>query len=220
MLFGRLGARVALSYARDREAAESAARDSGGVALHADLSVPGSAEALIAGAHQALGGLDVLVLNHGIWKRAPLAELDAAAWSETMEVNLGSAAALCRAAARVMPRGATMVLVSSTAGQRGEANYSHYAASKGGLLALAKSLSLELASAGIRVNSVAPGWVVTDMSRAALEGPEGPAALAKIPMGRAGTPEEIAGPIAFLASDLASYLHGEVLCVNGGAVML
>ena len=224
-LFGRLGARVALSYARDREAAESAARDASGPggparALRADLAEPGAAAGLVAAAVEALGGLDILVVNHGIWRRAPLAQLDAAAWRETIDVNLTSAAALCRAAAAAMPPASTIVLVSSTAGQRGEANYGHYAASKGGLLALGKSLSLELAGAGIRVNSVAPGWVVTDMSRAALEGPEGPAALAKIPLGRAGTPEEIAGPIAFLASELVSYLHGEVLCVNGGAVML
>src|SRR5262249_31986241 len=109
--------------------------------------------------------------------------------------------------------------IASTAGQRGEPHYSHYAASKGAMLAFVKSLAAELAPHGIRVNAVAPGWVLTDMSRDALSGPEGQAAARKIPVGRAGRGEEIAGPVAFLASDLSSYLYGEVLCVNGGAVM-
>jgi 3-oxoacyl-[acyl-carrier protein] reductase len=117
-------------------------------------------------------------------------------------------------------RAGAIVLVASTAGQRGEANHSHYAASKGALLALTKSLAAELAPHGIRVNGVAPGWVVTDMTRDALSGPDAAAPLAKIPLGRPGTPEEIAGPVAFLASEMASYLYGEILSVNGGAVMI
>ena len=109
--------------------------------------------------------------------------------------------------------------IASTAGQRGEAEYAHYAASKGGMLALTKSLAAELAPFGVRVNCVAPGWVVTDMTREALSAPDAAASLAKIPLGRAGTPDEIAGPVAFLASDLSSYMYGEILSVNGGAVM-
>jgi 3-oxoacyl-[acyl-carrier protein] reductase len=111
------------------------------------------------------------------------------------------------------------VLVASTSGQRGEPYYAHYAASKAGLLALTKSLASELGPRGIRVNAVAPGWVLTDMSRAALDGAERADILDRIPLGRVGRPEEIAGPVAFLASDLASYMHGHVLSVNGGAVM-
>jgi 3-oxoacyl-[acyl-carrier protein] reductase len=115
--------------------------------------------------------------------------------------------------------GGAIVLIASTAGQRGEAEHAHYAASKGGILALTKSLAAELAPHGIRVNCVAPGWVVTDMTRDVLDGPEGPPALAKIPVGRAATPEEIAGPVAFLASEASRYIYGEILAVNGGAVM-
>jgi 3-oxoacyl-[acyl-carrier protein] reductase len=146
---------------------------------------------------------------------------DAFAVRADLAVNLTSAWAVCQEAARHMVprRSGAIVLVASTAGQRGEAEYAHYAASKGGLLALTKSLAAELAPHGIRVNGVAPGWVVTDMTRDALHGEGAAAALAKIPLARAGTPEEIAGPVAFLASELASYMYGEILAVNGGAVM-
>ena len=121
----------------------------------------------------------------------------------------------------MIPRGTgTIVLVASTAGQRGEPFHSHYAAAKGGVIALTRSLGSELGPRGIRVNCVSPGWVLTDMSREAIEGAAGAAILRAIPLGRPGRPEEIAGPIAFLASDLAVYMHGQVLEVNGGAVMV
>jgi len=226
LLFGRLGAEVALSYRGDRASAEATAAEinAGGaraVALAADLARPEEAEGLVAETLSRLGRLDVLVANHGIWKRASLPDMTPEDWDETLRTNLGGVYAVCRHAARHMiPRRAgTMVLVASTSGQRGEAHYSHYSATKGAILAFTKSLALELAPHGIRVNAVAPGWVLTDMTRAALEGPEGPDALRFIPRRRAGTPEEIAGPVAFLASDLASYLYGEILCVNGGSVI-
>jgi 3-oxoacyl-[acyl-carrier protein] reductase len=226
VLMGRLGARVAVNFVRDAHAAEetaSAVATAGGMGtpMRADVSDPAAAEELVANTEQQLGPLDVLVVSHGIWKHAPLLGLAPEAWAETLRVNLDGAYAVCRAAARRMVprRRGAIVLVSSTAGQRGEAEYAHYAASKGALLALTKSLAAELAPHGIRVNAVAPGWVLTDMTRATLEGPAGPPALARIPMGRPARPEEIAGPIVFLASDLASFMYGEVLAVNGGAVM-
>ena len=226
LLFGRLGAHVAVNYHADRAAAEATAEEiraagSKAVAICADLSRPDEAERLVTEATARLGHLDVLVANHGIWKRAPLAEMTPEQWDETVRVNLGGTYAVCRQAARHMipRRTGVMILVASTSGQRGEAHYSHYSATKGAILAFTKSLALELAPFGIRVNGVAPGWVLTDMTRAALEGPDGAEAVRPIPRGRAGTPEEIAGPVAFLASDLSSYLYGEVLCVNGGAVM-
>jgi 3-oxoacyl-[acyl-carrier protein] reductase len=223
VLFGQLGARVAVAYQSDEAAAAEAVREAGGdaFALRADLGDEDQARRLVDEAVRRLGALDIVVVNHGIWKHAPIESMTGAQWAETLHVNLAGAWAVCQQAARHMipRRSGAMVLVASTAGQRGEAEYAHYAASKGGLLALTKSLAAELAPHGIRVNGVAPGWVVTDMTRDALGGPEGPAALAKIPLGRAGTPEEIAGPVAFLASDLASYMYGEILAVNGGAVM-
>ena len=224
--FGRLGARVVVGYVRDRDAAdetvETVRRDGAeAFALQANLADPVAAGRLVDESAERLAGLDVLVVNHGIWKRASIDSMTLEQWNETLATNLGAAYGLCGAAARVMiPRGSgAMVLVASTAGQRGEAHHSHYAASKGALLAFTKSLASELAPRGIRVNAVSPGWVLTDMSRGALDGPEADSPLAKIPLGRPGTPEEIAGPVAFLASDLSSYLYGETLCVNGGAVM-
>jgi len=217
---------VVVNYRSDEAAAREtvaavAAVGAQAIALRADVSAPEQAERLVAEAEDALGSLDVLVANHGIWKRASLEDLSPEEWNETLRVNLGGTYALCRAAARRMvPRRAgAIVTVASTAGQRGEPHYSHYAASKGAMIAFTKSLAAELSPHGIRVNAVAPGWGATDMTREDLAAPDAAAALRKIPLGRAGEPEEIAGPVAFLASDLASYVYGEVLSVNGGAVM-
>jgi len=226
-LFGRLGARVAVAYSRDEAAArdtvaEIEAAGGAAVALRSDLAVDGEAERLLARAEEALGPVDVLVVNHGIWKRAAIEAMTAAEWDETVRVNLTSVRALCsEAARRMLPRGSgAIVLVASTAGQRGEPFHCHYAATKGGVIALTRSLGSELGPGGIRVNCVAPGWVTTDMSREALATAAGGLARKAIPLARPGTPEEIAGPVAFLASDLASYMYGEVLSVNGGAVMV
>jgi 3-oxoacyl-[acyl-carrier protein] reductase len=226
VLFARLGARVAFGYVRDRAAAGdtvAALRLVGneGFALQADLADPTAAGRLVDQAVQRMGGLDILVVNHGIWKEASIHTMTLDQWNETLATNLGSAYALCSAGARVMitQRSGAMVLIASTAGQRGEAHHSHYAASKGALLAFTRSLASELAPHRIRVNAVSPGWVLTDMSRGVLDDPGAASPVEKIPLGRPGTPEEIAGPVAFLASDLASYMFGEILCVNGGAVM-
>jgi len=227
ILFGRLGARVAVNYAREEAAAAAtvaAVQKAGGeaYAARADVSDPAQAGRLVGEAVARFGSLDILVANHGIWKRASIDAMTPEQWDETLRINLGGVYAVVHHAARHMvPRRAgTMVLIASTAGQRGEAHHSHYAATKGAILAFTRSLAAELAPHGIRVNAVAPGWVVTDMTRSVLEDPaQAAAALRPIPLGRPGTPDEIAGPVAFLASDLASFLYGEVLSVNGGAVM-
>ena len=226
LLFARLGARVAISFASDRQAAEATADEAracgvDAVALPADLGRAGEAERLVPEDAERLGGLDVVVVNHGIWKHGPVLEMTAAQWDETLRVNLTGAWAVCQQAARLMvPAGrGAIVTIASTAGQRGEAEHAHYAASKGALMALTRSMGAELGPRGIRVNCVAPGWVETDMTRDALVTPQGVASLRKIPRGTPGTPDEIAAAVAFLASDRASYLYGEVLSVNGGAVM-
>jgi len=227
ILFGHLGARVAVAYARDDAAAKetvAAVQELGvdAIALKADLGDVGGAERVVQEAEDGLGPLDVLVVNHGIWKRAPITAMAADEWDETVRVNLSSARGLCaETSRRMVPRGTgVMVLIASTAGQRGEADHSHYAAAKGGLIAFAKSLAKELGPSGIRVNVVAPGWVQSDMTRAALNTAEGRVVVGAIPLGRAARPEEIAGPVAFLASDLASYMHGHVLSVNGGSLIV
>jgi 3-oxoacyl-[acyl-carrier protein] reductase len=224
LLMARLGARVAVAYGRDEAAATETLGQMGGagVVLGADLAKPGEAERLVARAEEALGPLDVLVANHGIWKRAAIESMSTEQWDEMLDTNLGAVRALVsEAARRMVARGrGSIVLVASTAGQRGEPFHSHYAASKGAVIALTKSLGAELGPRGVRVNCVAPGWVMTEMSRAALDGATGDTIRHAIPLGRPGTPGEIAGPIAFLASDLASYLHGQILSVNGGAVMI
>ncbi len=221
-LLAEAGAVVAVHYARDQASAAAVVADCPRArAFGADLRAPEAGIALVEDVEQALGPLGVLVVNHGIWTGAPIDTMTPAQWTETLELNLGAAFAVCQAASRSMiaRRQGRMVLVASTAGQRGEAGYAHYAASKGGIIALTYSLAAELAPHGIRVNGLAPGWVVTDMTRDVLTGPRQDEINHAIPVGRPGRPEEIAAGIVFLASDLASYVVGEVLAMNGGAVM-
>ncbi|HEV8484242.1 MAG TPA: SDR family NAD(P)-dependent oxidoreductase, partial [Blastocatellia bacterium] len=171
---------------------------------------------------ERFGALDILIANAGIWKEAAIESMTERDWDETIDINLKSIYASCREAARAMlaRRRGTIILISSTAGQRGEPFYSHYAATKGAIIAMTKSLAAELGPRGITVNCVAPGWVATDMTVAALNDPRERRKIRElIPLGRVATPAEIAGPILFLASDLASHITGEVLNVNGGSVL-
>jgi 3-oxoacyl-[acyl-carrier protein] reductase len=236
-MFAAAGAKVAFNYRQARDQAEALAAECGGpercVAVEQELSTPAEGRALVAKAVEAFGRLDALVVNHGIWpaRDAPIAQMAEEQWRRTMAVNLDSVFGLVQAAVGQMERQAEprtaadeprghIVLISSTAGQRGEANHADYAVTKGALISLTKSLSSELAPRGIRVNCVAPGWVTTEMSAAALEHPElGPKIAAGIPVGRPGSAREIAGPVLFLCTPLAGFISGEVLNVNGGAVL-
>ena len=171
-----------------------------------------------------LGRLDVLVANAGIWNSvdAPIEKITEREWDDMMRINLKSVYSVTHFTVprMISQRSGRIICISSTAGQRGEAFHAHYAASKGGIISFVKGLSTELARHNILVNCVAPGWVNTDMSREVLETKAGAKlAMAQIPLQRVATAEEIAGPIVFLASDLATFINGEVLNVNGGSVL-
>jgi 3-oxoacyl-[acyl-carrier protein] reductase len=234
-VFAEAGARVAFSYEKARERAEALAGECGGplhcVAIQQELSTPGNGRALVCAAVQAFGRLDVLVANHGIWEAvdAPIATMKETQWRRTLGVNLDSVFGLVQAAVGQMELqvrstdgvAGHIVLISSTAGQRGEANHADYAVTKGALISLTKSLSSELAPKGIRVNCVAPGWVDTEMSAGTLEDRvRGDQILKGIPVGRAAHAWEIAGPVLFLCTPLAGFISGEILNVNGGAVLV
>ena len=219
------GAAVAVHYHRQAEAAESVVaqvREAGGdaTAVAAEMSDAEAVGRLVEATIERWGRVDILVCNAGIWKEAAVDEMSEAQWDETIDINL-KGMYLCThfAVPHMMAGGGgAIVNVSSTAGQRGEPLHAHYAASKGGMISWTKSLAGELAPHGIRVNCVAPGWVETDMAAEALER-DGDKIYAGIPLGRAGRPEEIGSVVCFLASDLAAYMTGEVVNVNGGNVL-
>jgi 3-oxoacyl-[acyl-carrier protein] reductase len=237
-IFVEAGAKVAFNYRQARARAEELAAECGGpsrcVAIEQDLSSPGDGRDLVAAAVKAFGRLDVLVANHGIWPpdEVPIQSMTEQQWRKTLGVNLDSVFGLVQAAVAQMEQQSPfaaeiddskgyIVLISSTAGQRGEANHADYAVTKGALISLTKSLSSELAPKGIRVNCVAPGWVATEMSAATLSNPQqGPKITGGIPLGRVASPREIAGPILFLCTPLAGFISGEILNVNGGAVLV
>lgn len=226
-LFARAGAAVLVQY-QGREDSAGALLDElpppraphAHLACRCDLRDADAVAALFELVASTWEGLDVLVNNAGVWVHNPLARLDPARLADTLRINV-SGQFLCAAAALPLLAAAedgNIVNVTSTAAQRGEAFYSPYAASKGAMIAATKSWAVELAPR-IRVNSVAPGWVDTDMTAEALRGEGRERALSTIPLARIATPEEIAGPILFLASPLARHVTGEVLNVNGGSVL-
>jgi len=237
-LFRAAGAQVAFNYRVAREQADALVRECGiddCIAFEQELATPEDGRALVGKAIAAFGRMDCLVVNHGVWppRDAPIESMTESQWRQTLAINLESVFGLVQAAVGAMKaqkqlgeahssgvRG-HIVLVSSTAGQRGEAFHADYAVSKGALISLTKSLSSELAGAGIYVNCVAPGWVATEMSAPAIGDPQTRAKIfGTIPLGRVGTVREIAGPILFLCTPLAGFISGEVLNVNGGAVLV
>ena len=166
--------------------------------------------------------IDVLVNNAGIWKEASIDEMKIDEWNEMININLTSAYLFTKFLIPSMKKNkyGKIINIASTAGQRGEAFHSHYAASKGGMISFTKSLAPELGKFSITVNCVAPGWVKTDMTYSELENEiVHKKVLEDIPLNKVGEPEEIAGPVLFLASELASHITGEILNVNGGSVL-
>jgi 3-oxoacyl-[acyl-carrier protein] reductase len=225
-LLARAGARVAVNYVRDEAAANRAVREiraAGGeaMAVAGDVSRPEDARQLVRDVVTAWQRLDILVNNAGIWEEDPAGEGCVDVWDRTYAINQRGAFLVTDAAVPHLEKtGGSIVFVSSTAGQRGEARHSAYAASKGALISYTKSLAAELGPRGIRVNCVAPGWVDTDMSAPSLNDPAERAEILKlIPIGRVASAADIAGPVLFLVSDLARHLQGEVVNVNGGSVL-
>jgi len=220
------GANVIVNYLTSGSEGEATARecrDYGvrAIAVQADVSRPEGAERLINASLDEFGGFDIVVANAGIWEGGPVEEMTEERWDRVIDANLKGTWTVCKAAIPHLKSngGGSIVIVSSTAGQRGEAGYSNYAASKGGQIAFTKALSNELAPT-IRVNAVAPGWVDTGLNDDVFCDP----AFVKrvvdgIPLKRVATADDIALSIAFLASDWSRHITGEILNINGGSVL-
>ncbi len=228
-LFAQAGADVVFSYNSAKEAARQMEQEAGKhgtrvEAFKADAGKHADNRKLVEHAIQRLGRLDILVPNAGIWNLEDLAieKMTEKQWDDMIRINLTSVYSVIHFAVphMIQQKSGKIIAISSTAGQRGEAFHTHYGASKGGIISLVKGLATELAPHGILINSVAPGWVATDMSNPVLNTRSGKKmASSAIPLGRAATAEEVAGPILFLASDLANFINGEILNVNGGSVL-
>jgi 3-oxoacyl-[acyl-carrier protein] reductase len=227
VMAARFGATISITYASRRHHAQRVVNEverlgGKGIATRVDVRNIREVKRVVQNTQDQFGRIDVLVNNVGVWKRAPLATMKEAQWDETIDVNLKSAFLFTQAVLPQMKKqkSGRIINVASTAGQRGEPHYSHYAASKGGMIALTKSWAVELAPHNIYVNTVAPGWVDTDMTANVLGNKKLRAGIeTNIPRGTVATPWDIAGTILFLASDLANHIVGATINVNGGGVL-
>ena len=225
------GAEVAITYRSRRADAESAADsianqrpESRPLVLQADLSQPDDCTRVVAETTNQFHRLDIFVANAAIWPPddESVVEMSPERWSDTLRTNLDSVFYGTKAVLGIMEAGGRVVIISSTAGQRGEAFHADYAASKGAIISFVKSVCIEAAPRGITVNAVAPGWVDTEMSAEPYGADDGKGRALieqRIPLGRVASSEEIAGPIVFLCSGLASGMTGEIVNVNGGSVL-
>ena len=227
LLFAEYGTHVAIGYRQRSNDAKQVVEKASAMgvkatAIAADIATKEGAERLVAGAAKELGGLDYFVGNSGIWipEEAALADMTDEQWQRTMRENVDSVFFTTRAASRILNEHGRIVLVASTAGQRGEAYHADYAASKGAMISFVKSLCVELAKRDITVNCVAPGWVDTEMAAKPYASGGKARIESAIPIGRVAAARDIAGPIVFLCSDLARHITGEILNVNGGSVLV
>ncbi len=225
--FCMAGASVAFTYNTNAAAAARIEKRFSKIskckAYKVDINNENEIKSVVQSVVKDFGKIDVLVNNAGIWKEGKISKIKLSAWEETIKTNLTSAFLFTQHVIRFMKikRYGKIINISSTAGQRGEAHYSHYAASKGGMISFTKSLASELGPFNINVNSIAPGWVLTDMSKSVLSNKKSlEEELKKIPLGRIATADDIAGPVLFLASDMSRHINGEVLNVNGGSVLV
>ncbi len=230
MALAASGARIAANYKSNADAADELSRQLGErhvehMMLRADVTQERAVGTMLKRIAESWGGLDLLVLNHGIWERGLLGEMSLADWRDTINTNLTGAFIVTNEALKLMmeehpilPK--RIIFIASAAGVRGEAEHSHYAASKGGMIAFAKSLATELGPKEITVNAIAPGWIETDMTTEHLaDRTVRKRALEKIPLGKIGTPDDVAAGVIFLASRQAGHITGQVLNINGGEVL-
>lgn len=219
----RAGADVGFSYLTRTADAEALVGECGGRswAQPANVAVREEVDAFFERAAREFGSIDIFVGNAGLWepRDVPLADMSDEQWRNTMAVNIDSVFYTTRAAIRMMNENGRIVLVSSTAGQRGEAGHGDYAASKGAMISLVKGVAVELGRRNITVNSVAPGWIDTDMAAEPYRNGGRERIEAAIPIGRVASAEDVAGPIVFLCSHYARHITGEILNVNGGSVL-
>ncbi len=228
LLFARAGADVAITYRGSDSKAKEVQNEIGKLGkkcqtYKGDISKKDIVKTIVRDVQKEFGRIDVLVNNAGIWTYGEIDTMKEDVWDQTVDVNLKGTFLFCHYIVPIMKKqgGGSIINISSTAGQRGEAFHSHYAATKGGIISFTKSLSTELGRFNIRVNCVAPGWVDTDMSADTLQKqPLREEVLKSIPLGKIPTAEDIAGPILFLASRLSDHITGEILNVNGGSVLV
>jgi len=226
VLFASAGSDVIINYNSDQKSAEAVQQEClkhgvRAITYAADVADSDAVNKMIASVIAEFGRLDILVNNAGVWEQNDIASMNLPRLRRAVDINLYGTIYPTMAVVphMIAQKSGSIINISSTAGQRGEAFHSPYSATKSAVIGLTKSWAPELARHGIRVNCVAPGWVDTDMSRDVLVSAEGDNVRAQIPLGRAGTADELAGPILFLASDLATFITGEILNVNGGAVL-
>ncbi|MBI3587507.1 MAG: 3-oxoacyl-ACP reductase FabG [Ignavibacteriales bacterium] len=227
LMLAEAGVTVAFTYASKKKQAQAvadkAARASGScLIIQADMSKPADVKKAVKAVMSNFGRIDILVNNAGVWKRGAIGKITEQQWDETLDINLKGTFLFCNEVVPIMKkqRGGKIINIASTAGQRGEAFYSHYAASKGGVIAFTKGIAVELGPHKIIANCVSPGWVDTDMTSHVLHRKKEIAAINKaIPRGKVATPQDIAGAVLFLASDLSNHIVGAVINVNGGSVL-
>jgi 3-oxoacyl-[acyl-carrier protein] reductase len=222
----RQGADVAFSYRGNAEAAKATAAEieaigTNALAVQGDVRDPESAEAVVKAALEAFGKVDILVNNAGVTRDDLIMRMTAEAWREVLETNLFGAFWMTKAVTRPMlkARAGRIVNITSVSGQAGQMGQANYSSAKAGLIGLTKATARELASRGITVNAVAPGFVLTELTQDLPDNLKAEI-TSRTPLGRFGTTEEVADAVAFLASDEAGYITGQILAVDGGLVMM
>lgn len=223
--FAQAGAKTVFTYNTNDQAAEELVSELGKYSVYGfkvDLTQEQDIVTKVNAVKSSFGKIDILVNNAGVWKRGEIDKMSFDNWKETIDINLNGTFLMTREIVKIMKLHSfgRIINIASTAGQRGEAFYSHYAASKGAVISLTKALAAELAASKITVNCVAPGWVLTKMTESVFSDPKQKEEIEKgIPLGKIAMPEDIAGPVLFLASELAGHITGEILNVNGGSVL-